>query len=282
MTPPPVLEVPHPDNDGRWQVRVVPNKFPAVTPSAPPLEAQPGLFQRATGRGRHEVIVDTPVHGHLAADFRDAELELLASAYQQRFTALMAEEQTKYVIIFKNQGERAGASLEHSHSQILALSLVPEMERRRERIAAAHFEKTRRCLWCDLIEAETKDAQRIVLSDESFVVFQPFAAARPGETWILPRHHSPSFGQVDAEGLAGFASVLRQTLLRLRFALNDPDFIYAIHSASRLVKSGQSYHWYLQLIPQLATLAGLELAAGMYVNTVAPEDGAAAMRAVEI
>lgn len=282
MTPPPVLELPGDGVPGQWQVRAFANKFPALTPDAPALETPLGLFQRSAGRGRHEVIVETPAHDRVAADFTHAEMELVVRAYRQRFEALMGEEHTKYVVVFKNQGGRAGASLAHSHSQILGASVVPEAERRRERTAAAHFEKTRRCLLCDVIDAELRDASRVVSTDESFVVFEPFSAARPGETWIAPIRHALSFGQVKSDELREFASALRGTLQRLRFAFEDPDFVYAIHSASRLVKSGQSYHWYLQLIPQITTLAGLELASGMYVNTVAPEAAAAAMRTVDV
>lgn len=279
MTPPAVLRMPDSGDSRGWQVRVVPNKFPALRPEAPPVRVQPGLFQRAAGRGWHEVIIDTPVHGRMAADFSDDEMELAVSAYRQRFESIMAEEQTRYVLVFKNQGENAGASLAHSHTQILGASVVPEAERRREVIAAAHFEKTRRCLCCDLIEAEDKDGSRIVQRDESFIVFEPYAAARPGETWIMPVRHASSFGQIEPDEVRGFAATLCQTLRRLRIAFADPDFIYAIHSASGLVKSSRSYHWRLQLIPQITTVAGLEFASGMYVNTVAPEDAASAMRA---
>lgn len=279
MTPPAVLHIPDSGDTRDWKVRVVPNKFPALRPEEPPARAQLGLFQRAAGRGRHEVIIDTPVHGRMAADFSEDEMALVVNAYQRRFEAIMAEEQISYVLIFKNHGERAGASLTHSHTQVLGSSVVPEAERRREVIAAAHLEKTRRCLYCDVIGAEEESGSRMVQSGESFTVFEPYAAARPGETWIMPVRHASSFGQIEPDEVREFAATLCQTLRRLRLALDDPDFIYAIHSASALVKSSRSYHWRLQLIPQITTVAGFEFASGMYVNTITPEDAASAMRA---
>ncbi len=278
MTPNALLELPS-ESSGRWQVRAFPNKYPALgTGSASGAKSEGPLFAAVTGEGAHEVLVETPVHNRFPADRDDGEMALLVQAYQQRYLALQSHRSTKYVLIFKNHGEGAGTSIEHPHSQIIAAPVVPEKEQRRCQIACERYDRTGRCLYCDIVNEELRLASRVVYHDDQFVVLHPFAAARPAETWIIPLRHQPSFGQVDEQDLRGLASVLLQTLQQLRTAFGDPDFNYAIHTAPKDEEDRPYYHWHLQLIPRMTKAAGLELGSGMYVNVAAPEDTAEAMR----
>ena len=278
MTPSPVLEIPS-DPPGRWQVRAFPNKYPALVQApSPEANSQGPLFSAVSGRGAHEILVETPLHNRFPADRDEGEMALLVQAYQQRYLALQARESTRYVLIFKNQGVDAGTSLEHPHSQIIAAPVVPEREQRRCEVARQHHSSTGRCLYCDIVAEELRIGARIVYADDRFVVFHPFAAARPAETWIVPLEHRPSFGQVDEQGLRAFASALGRTLRQLSRAFGDPDFNYAIHSAPTGEEDKPYYHWHLQLMPRLTKAAGLELGSGMYVNVASPEDTAEAMR----
>jgi UDPglucose--hexose-1-phosphate uridylyltransferase len=278
MTPSPVLELPS-EPPEQWQVRAFPNKYPALGPGpASGARSEGPLFAAVTGEGAHEVLVETPLHNRFPADRDDGEMALLFQAYQQRYLALQSHRLTKYVLIFKNHGEGAGTSIEHPHSQIIAAPVVPEKEQRRCEIAYKHYDRTGRCLYCDIVNEELRLVSRVVYHDNQFVVFHPFAAGHPAETWIIPLRHQPPFGQVDEQGLRAFASVLLQTLRQLRDAFGDPDFNYAIHTAPKDEEDRPYYHWHLQLIPRMTKAAGLELGSGMYVNVAAPEDTAKAMR----
>lgn len=279
LTPPAVLERADPAANGPWAVRVFPNKFPALEPS-PSSEAksQGPLFAAVRGEGVHEVIVETPVHNRFPAARSDEEMRLVVGAYQERYLAIMARPSTQYVLIFKNQGEAAGTSIEHPHSQIIAAPVLPESVWRSGEIAREHYRRSGRCLYCQLAEEEMRVGSRVVYHDDRFVVFHPFAAARPAETWIVPLDHQPSFGRVDASTLAQFASILTRTLRQLSAGFGDPDFNYAIHSAPRGEEDRPYWHWHLQLIPRLSKAAGFELGSGIYINVAAPEATAETMR----
>lgn len=277
LTPPPVLELP--GTAGGWQVRVFPNKYPVLVPEPASTAASQGpLFTAASGRGEHEVLVETPLHNRLPADRDEDEMAVMMRAYQQRYRALQGRESTRYVLIFKNQGAQAGTSTVHPHSQIIAAPLVPEREQRRYELARGHHDRTGRCLYCDMVAEEERTGARLVHSDGRLVVFHPFAAAYPAETWIVPLEHRPSLGELGEPELRALGSVLGRTLRQLRDAFADPDFNYAIHTAPKDDAHRPYYHWQLQIIPRMTVAAGLELGSGMYVNTSAPEDTAAAMR----
>lgn len=282
MTPPPVLQVPAQGGSSGWQIRAFPNKFPALTPSVSrDTPSEEPLFTAVSGRGAHEVLVETPVHNRFPADRDEGEMAALVQAYQERYRDLASLDYVKYVLVFKNQGEEAGTSIEHPHSQIVAAPVVPENIRRRIETAREYEGRTGRCVYCDVAAEELRRGTRVVYHDDRFVVFHPFASARPAETWIVPVEHEPSFGAVGRELLEALGSTLLRTLRQLRNAFGDPDFNYAIHSPPRDEQEQPYYHWHLQLIPRLTKAAGLELGSGMYVNTMAPEDAASLMRAAK-
>lgn len=279
ITPPPVFETPAAGEAGRWQMRAFPNKFPALTTAASPEpRSDEPLFAAVSGQGAHEVLVETPLHNGLPADRDDGQMAVLMRAYQQRYRDLASVDYVKYVLIFKNQGDEAGTSLAHPHSQIVAAPVVPENVRRRIEVASEYHDRTGRCVYCDVAAEELTLAARIVRDDDEFVVFHPFAAAHPGETWIVPLKHEPSFESVSRELLEALGSTLLRTLRQLRSAFGDPDFNYAIHSAPPDGQKYPHYHWRVQIVPRMAKAAGLELGSGMYVNPLAPEEAAATMR----
>ena len=279
LTPTAVLESADPTANGPWAVRVFPNKFPALEPSPSPAAASQGpLFSAVSGEGVHEVVVETAVHNRFPAARSEEETLLIARAYRERYQALMARPSTQYVLIFKNQGKAAGTSIEHPHSQIIATPILPESVWRSGEIAREHHRRSGRCLHCQLAEEEMRVGSRVVYRDDRFVVFHPFAAGRPAETWIMPLEHQPSFGRVDEDTLACFASVLTRTLRQLAAGFGDPDFNYAIHSAPHGEEDRPFWHWRLQLIPRLTMAAGFELGSGIYINVASPEATAETMR----
>jgi UDPglucose--hexose-1-phosphate uridylyltransferase len=281
LTPPMILELAGTRADRRWQVRVVPNMYPALSDeesAAAPVKGP--LFASLPGTGAHEVVVETPRHNEPPAEMTEQDLTLVLRACQLRYSALAARPETRYVLVFKNHGEAAGTSLRHSHSQIIAAPVLPESERRRGDIAAEHHRSTGSCLICQLVREECRDATRVVSEGSGFTVFCPFFSARPAETWIVPTGHQQSFVLVDDAALRDLASVLRQTLRRLDSAFSDPDFNYVVQSAPVGEESLPHHHWYIRIIPRLATPAGFELGSEVYINTLPPESAAERLREV--
>lgn len=265
-----------------WAVRVTANKFPALgaTGQLGRREAGP-LFREMDGVGYHEVIIETPVHDRSLPLMTDHEVADILKAYQARYRSLREDARIKYIIMFKNHGEAAGTSLAHPHSQLVATPVPPMLLRRKYEVATAHYDDTGRCLYCDVAEEERRAKSRVVLETDRFLVFHPFASRVPFETWITPKRHQASFGQVSPEDLAALAPVLRKTLKALHDRLGDPDFNYIIHSAPIEDENKDYYLWHIQILPRLTTIAGFELGSGIYITTMLPEESAAAMREYE-
>ncbi len=236
------------------------------------------LFLRQGGAGAHEVLVESRLHSRRPVDWTLAEMQEVVRAYQDRFQALWLLPATRYVLLFKNHGREAGASLEHPHSQLLALPVVPERVERKQRLAEGHYADTGECLSCAALAAELQSGGRIVHQDGQFVVFCPFASTYGGETWVMPIRHEVSFAEADNALLQGFAIALGLTLQSLERAFGDLAFNYALHSPGPVTLGRERHHWYLQVIPRLGKFAAVELAAGAYVNNWPPEETAARLR----
>jgi len=276
-TPQEVLRLPERQGTG-WAVRVIPNKFAVLASQGEPRHRAEGpLFREMDGVGYHEVIVETPIHNRTPAQMDDAEMEQVLRAYQARYRALQQDPRVRYIILFKNHGERAGTSLVHPHTQLVAMPIAPLQIRRKYEVAISHYDDTGRCLYRDLVEAEVAAQVRIVEETEHFVVFHPFASRVPFETWIVPKHYQPSFGQVSSEELSALAQVSRKTLLGLDNALGKPDFNYVLHSAPTEDETKPYYLWHIQILPRVTTIAGFELGSGISISTVMPEQSAALM-----
>jgi UDPglucose--hexose-1-phosphate uridylyltransferase len=277
-TPGEVFRVSDPQGTG-WTVRVTSNKFPALGPTGGLERREEGpLFRELDGVGAHEVIIETPVHERQLPVMTDREVADVLTAYQARYRTLRQDPRLKYIILFKNHGEAAGTSLAHSHSQLVATPVPPMTLRRKYEVAIVHYDETGRCLYCDVAEEERKAESRVVMETDQFLVFHPFASRVPFETWIMPKRHQPSFGQVSDEDLRELAPVLRRTLRALYDRLGDPDFNYIIHSAPAEDENKDYYLWHIQILPRLSTIAGFELGSGIYISTMLPEQSAATMR----
>jgi UDPglucose--hexose-1-phosphate uridylyltransferase len=266
-----------------WQARVVPNKYPIFSWADPESARDRGTFFKAmAGNGVHEVVVETPRHSHPMSRMDDGEISLVLRVYRDRYQALRRESGVKSILIFRNQGRAAGASLEHPHSQIVAASSIPPALRRREVVARAFFDETGRCLYDVLIDEESRAGTRIILESSAFIAFAPFASRVPFETWIVPRSPGATFGDITEAGLPGLANLLRIMLAKLRTALEDPAITFVVYSASSGEKSASSYRWHLVILPRLTTMGGFEWGAGTYVNMVTPEDAAESLRRVQV
>lgn len=273
-----ILEMTRPGSDA-WQARVVPNKFPAVTPDNGTERYTEGPYLAMPGYGHHEVIVDNPYHNRDIAVMSVEEVSTLIEIYHRRYVELMSQHGNLMIIIFRNHGARAGTSLRHPHSQLIATGVVPNAIRRREEEAQRYFDQWGRNVYRDLLEYELEDRRRVVLDQKSFVAFVPFAAEVPFETWIVPKRHQADFSEATHAERGELARALRTVLGRLNEKLHDPDYNYVIHTPARYKMGEPQLQWFLQIRPRLTTPAGFEVGSGISINPSLPEEDAAFLNA---
>ncbi len=280
-TPDEILAVRSPDsqpNAPGWTVRVVPNKFPALRIEGELEPSGEGLYDRMSGVGAHEVIVETPAHGAALATLPEAAVADVLWAYRERMRDLGQDSRFRYVMVFKNHGEAAGASLEHPHSQLIATPIVPIMVTEEIEGAERHFRLKKRCIWCDIIRQERRAGGRIILEGEGFVALAPFAPRLPFETWILPAGHRSAYEETDIRELGPLARLLGEILRRMGRVLGDPPFNYMLHSAPLRAGLLDHFHWHLEIIPKLTRVAGFEWGTGFFINPVPPEEAVQYLR----
>jgi UDPglucose--hexose-1-phosphate uridylyltransferase len=268
-----------------WTVRVVPNKFPALQIEGTLDRRGEGLYDKMNGVGAHEVVIETPDHEQEFADLPVEHIEQILNAYRERALDLHRDPRLRYVLIFKNHGARAGATLEHSHTQLIATPIVPKILQEELDGGRRYFELKERCVFCDIIQQETgeNDGRRVVSTSERFLVIEPFAPRFPFETWILPRQHDASFPVLtDIGELRDLAVTLKDTLQRLNRALDRPPFNFVIHTAPVSEGEVEYYHWHLEIIPTLTRVAGFEIGSGFHINPTPPEDAAQYLREVAV
>jgi len=278
-TPNEVIRLPA-EADQPWAVRVVPNKFGALSSDAQPSRSLSHLRRRIEGFGFHEVIVDTPDHSRTMALLTDADVTNILRVYKQRYNTLSLDQRIAHVTIFKNHGADAGASLQHPHSQLIATPVIPSQVRHRMHEALRHYDDVGECMFCHLIEREIEDQTRVVIKSEHFVAMEVFASATPFATHVFPLRHMASFGDVSAAELADLGRVLRTVLAKLYVGLENPDYNFTVRSGPAEYVGARHFHWYVSVIPRLIRVAGFELGSGMFINTVLPEAAAEFLRNV--
>jgi UDPglucose--hexose-1-phosphate uridylyltransferase len=282
QTPPEVLAGRPPDsrpNTPGWTYRVVPNKFPALRIEGELEPSGEGLFDRMNGVGAHEVVIETPRHdASLAGLSVDAVTDVLL-AYRERMVDLKKDPRFAYVLVFKNHGEAAGASLEHPHSQLIATPIIPIMVSEELAGSAQYYDLKERCVWCDMVRQERRGRARLVLESPEFVGLAPFAPRFPFETWILPTRHRAAFEESTEEELRGVAETLGEVLRRMDQVLGEPPYNFMLHTAPFREAQLESFHWHLEVIPKLTRVAGFEWGSGFFINPVPPEAAAEALRA---
>ncbi|VVC02509.1 Uncharacterised protein [Candidatus Burarchaeum australiense] len=265
LTPPEIDRIG--DGRGGWLVRCFPNKFDAVGRDSP------------KAYGSHEIIIETPRHGVRLAELGAREFGLALQMYRQRTAALLKEKKMEYVLIFKNEGAAAGASLAHTHTQLTALDRVPTLVQEEmdalKKYARAGKKGKGACAYCDVVKKEMKEGARKVYENKDFFCFAPYAPRFGFETWIFPKRHARSLVDLDAGEMAGLADALRQTLRKLEKLLNKPDYNYYIHAAGR---KKDDFHFHIEICPRLGLWAGFEFGAGIYLNSMPPEQAAKALR----
>lgn len=268
-----LLEIPNLSETG-WQARVVPNKYSALSADVEPKRSLAGIYLELPGYGHHEVVIESPEHYQTLATMSVEAVSKIIEAYRVRYLALMQIRQNQWVVIFRNHGKSAGASLRHPHSQIIATPIVPRHRRWHEDEAQRYFDEWGRCAYCDILEVEQYERHRVVGENELFLAFIPFAAEVPFEVWILPKEHQSEFGAITPAQVSAFAAILKDVLAKLYKKLNNPDYNYAIITAARYKVNDPQLHWYCEIRPRLTTSAGFEIGSGISINPSLPESDA--------
>jgi UDPglucose--hexose-1-phosphate uridylyltransferase len=281
QTPPEVLAYREPGtqpNGPGWTVRVVPNKYPAVLDDEGAVLNADGLHKASRAVGVHEVIIEAPAHVKSMTQLSERQIAAVLQAYSDRVAALKKDPRWRYVLIYKNQGATAGATLEHAHSQLIALPEIPPAVAQEMKGARDYFASLGRCCYCDIVQMELCQRQRLIAVSERFIVFCPHAARFPYETWILPKRHSPFFECSGGDEYDELARCLREVLSRLERALDSSSLNYVIHSNSSGEGANVHDHWRFEILPKTTQVAGFEWGSGAFINPVAPENAARMMR----
>ena len=284
-TPPEILQFGRENgapNTPGWRVRVVANKFPALGIEGELDRQGEGLFDRMNGVGAHEVIIETPEHASTLATLPARAVEDVLFAMRDRVLDLKNDKRFRYVLIFKNHGEAAGASLEHPHSQLIALPIVPKRVREEVDAARHYYQDKERCIFCDMIRQELETKTRVIAENDAFIALAPYAPRFPFEMWLLPKVHSSAFENNQSVIFASLAQMLKDTLARLDAVLDHPPYNFMIHTSPVGEETNPHYHWHIEIIPVLTKVAGFEWGSGFYICPTPPEESARFMREAQL
>ena len=274
--------------EGDWRVRVVPNRFPALAIEGDLLRSAEGHYDKINGVGAHEVIIETPCADESLAQMPVEHVYGVMLAWRERLRDLVNDPRLRYVLIFKNHGLAAGASHQHSHSQLIATPITPRTVAMELQSAREHFLLKERCLFCDLLSQEFAEQKRIVAVDEHFVTICPYASRFPFEMHLMPRVHAHDMRLSPDTQLQALARHLKGVLGKMRAALGDPAYNLVLHNAPNPRASTvrptywttleADWHWHIEILPRLRRVAGFEWGTGFYINPTAPEDAARVLR----
>jgi UDPglucose--hexose-1-phosphate uridylyltransferase len=267
-----------PRNAPGWSLRVVPNKFPALGIEGSLNRQGEGLYDKMNGIGAHEVIIETPEHNLTLATMPTQRVEEVLWAFRDRILDLKKDRRFKYILIFKNHGDAAGASLEHTHSQLIALPVVPKRVAEELVGAREHYAFKERCIFCDIIRQESESEVRVISENPDFIALAPFAPRFPFEIWIIPKTHQCSYEESQKHELGQLAPILKDMLARLDRVLDCPAYNYVFHTSPFSESAEDYYHWHMEIMPKLTKVAGFEWGTGFYINPTPPEESAKFLR----
>ncbi|MCK4667934.1 galactose-1-phosphate uridylyltransferase [Candidatus Dependentiae bacterium] len=279
LAPPATFEIMDGEN---WITRVVPNKFPALSPEGERKRKYDGIHRYMTGVGNHEVIIESRLHNRFISVMKKDEVLNIVKAYKNRYTELAKDERIEHIIIFKNHGAAAGTSLIHPHSQVVALPLVPQAIRSRLNTAMRYLDDNGTCVFCDMSVMEQKEKERIVYENDDFIAFCPYASLGPFHIWILPKRHMAQFSEINEPEMTSLADSLKIVLTKLSIGLNNPDYNLVVKCNPTDYIKSDFFHWYIAIVPRLTKTAGFELGTGMFINVSLPEENAEFLRSINI
>ncbi len=281
-TPPEVLVYGRTGDQGAnmpgWQVRVVPNKYPALVIEGELDKQADGLYDKMNGIGAHEVVIENPDHEVVFSALPPRDMLFVFRAFRDRINDLERDSRFRYVLVFKNFGRAAGASLEHSHSQLVALPILPRKIDSELQGAISYYRYKERCIYCDIVRQEIQQGVRVVCQNDDFLVITPFAPRMPFEMWILPKRHSSAYHKQNDQQLAQLTEVFSECLRRLNACIPGVPYNFVLHTQPLRTEPLAHYHWHFEIVPKLTSIAGFEWGSGFYINPMSPEEAAGFLR----
>ncbi len=271
----------HPPNTPGWDLRVVPNKYPALVIEGDLDKEGDGLYDKMNGIGAHEVIIETPNHNESFVQLPPERMINVFLSYRDRLVDLSRDQRFKYVMVFKNYGRGAGASLEHSHSQLVAMPILPRMIVSELAGSLSYYHYKERCVFCDIIRQEIKQEIRVVCQNDHFLCITPYAARSPFEMWILPKYHSASYIEQDTKSFQALTAIFTESMLRLDNCIPNVPYNFVLHTSPLRSEPLEHYHWHFEIMPKLTKIAGFEWGTGFYINPTPPEEAAKYLRKLD-
>lgn len=266
----------------KWDIRVIPNNKPILAIESTLNRRADGVYDKMNGAGAHEIIIETPDHNKKIQNYSIAELSRIFDVMQSRINDLKNDLRFEYILAFKNHGLEAGETLTHSHTQLVAMPIIPKVIKEEMNVSKKYYEFKERCLFCDIIDQEITSGARIVVETSNFVAFVPYASRYPFETWILPKEHGTDFCCInDKAKKDDLASILISVMKRLYKVLDNPSYNFVMHLLPLKTSFLPYYHWHIEIVPKITKFTGFELGTGMYVNPTIPEETAKFLREAE-
>jgi len=266
-------------NEPGWAVRVIPDKQPFLQIYGNLDNRGVGIYDVLNGIGAHELVIESPEHNLQLFDMKLTEIENVLSVYRERILDLKKDARFRYVLIHKNYGEAKKEVVNHSHSHILATPITPNRVKTELINSMEYFRYKERCLFCDIINQELDDDERIVLQNDKFLTIAPFASRSPFTVWILPKQHE-TFFEWNAEH-APLASIMQDILQKIKITLNNPNFVMVLHSGPNLAAGKlrgywktveRDYHWHIEITPRFRGFTSFDIGSGFHINVVSPEN----------
>jgi len=269
-------------NSSSWRVRVIPNKYPAVHVEGELEKRGEGIYDKMNAIGAHEVIIECPQRETNMSRLTVENVREVLWVYRDRLVDLKRDPRLVHGLIFKNKGARAGASLDHCHSQLIVSPIVPIAIQEELDGSQSFYRYRGRSIYSDMIQQELSNESRIVMETEHFVVFCPFASRFPFETWVLPKQHCSHYEDITKLHIEELGTVMKTVLKKMELGLDDPPYNYVLHSAPFGSSDLPHFCWHFEIFPRLSRVAGFEWGSGFYINPVSPEDAAQFLRETEI
>jgi len=266
------------DRRGSWGVRLVRNKFPALSPSGDKRKGGTSMRRTMSGFGYHDIVIEHPEHNRWLWRQAAGGVSEVLSVIRDRYVELSKDPRIELVVPFKNHGRSAGTSLVHPHAQMVGTPIMPADVRRRVWDAVRYYDEHSHCLFCSVIDDESDFGERVIHKTTDFVSFIPYAALSPFHILLFPNDHSPDFGLLSDSALADFGEHLKAVLEKIELALLGPDFNFVIRSVFDKRTDARTYHWYMSIIPHVSRVAGFEMGSGMFINPSIPEESAKFLR----
>jgi UDPglucose--hexose-1-phosphate uridylyltransferase len=274
--------------NGPWQVRVIPNRVPAVRVEGDPLRHPDGFYDRTEGVGAHEVIIETPGAEPLEALPLSAIGEVIV-AWKSRMLDLMRDGRMRAFFIVKEVGEQAGATVPHAVSQLIALAILPPTLVRKLEVSRDFYERKKRSIFEDIWREEVRAGTRLVYENNGFAVFCPYASRTPFEMAVYPKRQCADFHGISDPEVQQLADALKTLLGKLSGALNRPPYHLMLYTAPTLTTRRDhwntlqsDFRWHIEIVPALYYTGGFEAATGCYLNPVFPETAAAYLRKITV